>query len=190
MMTLILSLLGLGGVGGLGLLAYFMGPAALLGSAKSILGAIGAVLKQIPWQVYLAAGIAAVLAFFIISRSHWINRAHGDEAKLAELCEVVRTADHNPKLSCDKAGAQVILLGQSLVAVTNALNDQTARVKALAAESARQQQVATEAEKQAKERAGEAEAVADRLSRSAAQRPSSAASAACQPSAALQEQWP
>jgi hypothetical protein len=69
MLALILSLLGVGGIGA-GAIGLFGFP-ALLGFGRSALG----LLAKIPWQAYAVAALAGVLAFLIISRSHAMARA-------------------------------------------------------------------------------------------------------------------
>ena len=179
----ILSIAGVLGVGGLGAAAYFLGPAALLGFGKSALG----FLAKIPWQAYAIAALAALIAFLIISRSHWISRSHNDEAQLALICQATRGAANNPKLDCKLAAAQIHELGNSIKNLRDSLDHQNAAVAALGAKTAEQQKAAAEAEKKAARRAEAAQSVAERLRESAAHAP--APGAPCTPSKTLQEQW-
>lgn len=185
MIAWILSILGLGGAGAVA--AYFLaGPAAMLAFGRGALG----FLAKIPWQVYVIAALAALLAFLTISRGHWIDRARGDEAQLAAICQAARIADHNPKLDCSKSAAQIMLLGQALEATTAAIGRQNEAIQRLAAATAREQAAAAQARHSAERPARDAEATAARFDAearsAAAQR---APGAICAPSKALQEQW-
>lgn len=182
-MSWLLSIAGVLGVGGLGAAAYLLGPAALLGVGRKAL----AFLARLPWQVYVVAALAALLVFLFVSRSHWIDRAHGDEAQLTLICTATRDASANPKLDCRQVPAQIRELGNSVRNLEAALAHQNAAIAALAAKSAEQQQMAADARKRAAERVSGAETVAQRLQESA--RHSPPPGAPCAPSKALQEQW-
>jgi len=186
MLTLILSLLGLGGVGTAALLFPPFG-AMLLGFGKSAL----AIAAKLPWQVYAIAALAAVVAFLIISRGHFMHRAHADEGQLASICEKVRIADANPHLDCAKVSDQILLLGQALQATTKAIGEQNAAIERLAKQTADEQQISAKAEKVASQRADAAQATAQRLDRSSRSAPAGGAPAGtCAPSPTLLEQWP
>lgn len=147
-------------------------------------------LARIPWQVYAITALAGLIALLTVSRSHWIDRAHGDEAQLSAICTTTRTASGNSKLDCKATATQIGLMGQAIDTYRTALGSQNAKVKALGEQSASEQKIAAEAEKQAKESADEAEAVRDQLLRAAR---SAAARRApgdhCEPLPQVKGQW-
>lgn len=173
MLALILSLLGVGGIGA----AAFIFPAF----GKMLFG----FLRAIPWYAYVVAAIIGLIAFLAISRGNWIDRAKGAEAQLAAICQATRQAAKNPKLDCDKTLAQIRELGTSLETTTNALNRQNSAVSKWKSEADRQQGLAAAAVKKAKPRADSALATASRLNASAAKAPANQ----CEPSEALKEAW-
>lgn len=177
MLGLILGLVGTGG--GLGLLAYLVGPAAIF-----------AFLKQIPAWAYLAVAIIGLIVFLTISRGHAIDRYKADEVQLASICSSVRIAAGNPKLDCKQAGQQIVELGKTIATLKATIADRNAKVDALGKASADQQAAAEQASRNAQERARRADATASRLlasSRSGAHPTGSAA--ACEPSKALTDAW-
>lgn len=185
MLPLIISALGVLGVGGIGAAAVFVPAfgALLLGFLKPVAD----FLAKVPWYVYAAAAVIGLIAFLTISRGHFIDRAHADEARLASICESVRIADHSPKLDCSKDAAQVILMGQALEATTAAILKQNAAVKALAATSAAEQAKAAQASQEAEQRAKAAQTASESLAASA--RAPGRSSAPCAPSKTLTDQW-
>jgi hypothetical protein len=77
---LILSLLGVGGIG-----------AAAIGSSALRRCSASAARRSASWRrfhgkLYAVAALAGVLAFLIISRGHALDRARADEARLAQIC--------------------------------------------------------------------------------------------------------
>jgi hypothetical protein len=179
MLALILSLLGVGGIGAAAFGIF--GAPALLGVARSAFG----ILAKIPWQVYAAAALVGVLAFLIISRGHALARSRADEARLELVCAAVRDAAHRPHQDCRLAAEQIRALGASVTTLETALADQNARIRELGRKSAAQQATAAQAERQAAQRANQAESVAERLERSSRRAPA----APCAVSKDLQEQW-
>lgn len=171
------------GLGGFGVATYLLGPAAMLGFGKSIFG----FLAEIPWQVYAIAALAGLIAFLFISRGHWIDRAHGDEARISSLCQATRDAAANPTLDCKDTDAQIKLLGQAVSTLKGELARQNAAITALGQQTAQERAAAEKAYKIAQERAQEAQAISQRLEASSRSAPAQAAS--CAPSKALSEQW-
>lgn len=179
MLSLILGLLGLGG--GLGALAYFLGPSALIGFARSALG----ILAKIPWQAWLTLAIAAIIGFLAISRSHWIERARADESRAELVCKAVREVAGRPRQACELNEIQIQAFGKSIRDLEGALAEQNARIEALGRQNANLQAQAAEAKRQAARSAGEAESVSARLDASSRQAPARP----CPVSKALEEQW-
>lgn len=184
--TLLLSLLGIGGGAG------------LLGAAAIVFPAFGALLggwlkgawafvRQVPWQVWAGLVLAAVLAFLIISRSHWIDRAKADETELAAICQVTRSAAVRPHLSCKQVPLQIRYLGEDIAKLKGAIADQNRQIDAWKAEAARQQALAAEIRRQADKRAATALGTVQKLKASAAK--PLPPGAPCEPSKTLQEAW-
>lgn len=184
MLGLILSILGVGGIGTAAAAIFFPAFGGVLGG---LLKSAWSFIKSIPWQVWVGLAVVAVIAFLFISRSHWIDRAHGDEAQLAEICQMTRVAANRPRLDCKQAGKQIKFLGEAVTKLKAAIDHQNAAVDAWKAEAARQQAAATEARKVADKRAGRAESVAERAKASAAKAPP--AGAPCEPSEIMKESW-
>lgn len=179
MLPILLSLLGLGG--GVGALAYFMGPAALLGFAKSALK----LLARIPWQIWLGAALAALLAFLIISRGHALERAKAAEARNDQICATVRKVAGRPRQDCRLAELQIQAFGRSIGELEGALADQNSAIRALAKKQAVERAAGAAAERQARSRGAEAESIAAKLIASSKKAPAQP----CAVSKALEEQW-
>jgi hypothetical protein len=178
MLAWILSALGLGG---LGALTYLVGPAAMLGFARSIFG----FLAKIPWQAYAIAALVGVLAFLVISRGHAIDRYKGDETRLELVCKAVRDVAGRPRQNCELNALQIRAFGKSITDLEGALREQDSRIQELGRKNAELQAEAKAAEKLAAKRANQAESVAQRLDESAKHAPAQP----CAVSKALEEQW-
>lgn len=179
MLALILSALGLSG--GLGAIAYFMGPSALIGIARSIWG----FLAKIPWQIYLAAALAGLIAFLMISRSHALERAQAAESRNAEICAAIRQAAGRPHQDCRLGERQIQAFAKSIGNLEGALADQNDRIRELGRKNAALQSAAQLAKRQAANRASEAESIAARLKASSSKAPAQP----CAVSKVLEEQW-
>jgi hypothetical protein len=180
MLALILSVLGVGGIGA----AAFLFPPFGLFLGRALKGVLN-FLRAIPWQVWLGLAIAGIIVFLVISRGNWKDRAEAAETELSTLCAATREAAANPKLDCKRAAAQIRELGASLKNTTDALKRQNTAVSSWKAEAGRQQAAAAAAAKKAKPRADRALSTAERLKASAARAPANQ----CEPSEALKEAW-
>lgn len=116
----LLSALGVGGLG-LGALAFFMGPAALIPLAKGIFG----FLVKIPWQIWVIGAAALVLAYFVSDRNKWKDRAEAYNVEAISDWTATKAASGNPKLARKDVAKQIAILGGDLK--TSIANESTLR---------------------------------------------------------------
>jgi hypothetical protein len=173
MFAILLSVLG---IGGLGALTYFVGPAALFGF-----------LKRIPLWAWVALAIGIAFMVTVHSRNHWKALAASRGDKLVLVCQATRDAAGRPRLACGQVPLQIKLLGKAVGDLKGAIGRQNAAVAALGAQTRQQQAQAAQATKVAQKRADKALATSQRLAASAARPPGP--SAPCEPSEAVRKAW-
>lgn len=162
--------------------------ATKLSGVGGLLKSVGKLAAKIPWYVYLGLAIAAAFLWTVHDRNKWKTKAVDYNAEAVGDYQAAKTASANPDLARRDTAKQIVALGQSLKAVTDALNRQNAAVKALGDETARQQAEAKKAVGAATARASEAEVISARLKAESHSGAGKAASA-CEPSDLVKEQW-
>lgn len=141
--------------------------------------------RSIPWQIWLALALAALIAWLAIGRAHALEHARASDARNAAICAQIRRSAARPRQDCRLAELQIQAFAASIAELDGALADQNARIRELGRKNAQLQSEAQAAKRQAASRAAEADSVAARLKASSSKAPAQP----CPVSNVLEEQW-